>query len=137
MTARAARIAGVALTVLVATACGGDDVGIFDEQVGEVRAAVEAGDRDAALTAIDDLAVLALGAHEEGAIDDAELQEVAALVDHARSQVADELPEPTTTTTSTTTTTEPPPPVLDDDDDDEDEGRGKGKKGKGDDGDDD
>ncbi|HEU5085639.1 MAG TPA: hypothetical protein VFU14_20025 [Acidimicrobiales bacterium] len=133
MIPRPLRIAGIAVTVLVATACGGDDIGIFDEQVAEVRDAVEGGDRDAALAAIDDLAVFALAAHEEGEVDDTELQELAALIDHARAQVDAELPEPTTTTvTTTTTTTAPPPPPDEDDEDDEDDGhRGKGKKGKG------
>lgn len=132
------RIAGLAaVAVLAVGACGSDDVGLFDEKVDEVRSAVEAGDRRAALAAIDDLTVLALGAHEEGEVDDAELQELAALIDRARGQLDDELPEPTTTTTTTSpTTTEAPPPPIEDDDDD-DEGRGKGNKGKGGDHDDD
>ncbi len=121
---------------LVATACGDDGPGRFDADVTAVRDAVEAGDRDAALEAIDALTYGALEAHAEGDVDDAELTQLDGLLSDARILVDQRLPAPTTTTTTATTTTAPPPPPPpDDDDDDEDEGRGnsKGKKGERDD----
>lgn len=119
---------------LALAACGSDDdVGRFDESVGEIRSAVIAGDRTAATEAIDALAIEGLAAHEDGDIDDAELDELARLIASTRAQVDALVPAPTTTTTTTTTTTAPP-----DDDKDDDDKPGKGRdKDKDDDKDDD
>lgn len=136
----------VVLTAAVAlAACGdGEDASRFDGEVERIREAVEAGDRDDALAAFGAIELLALDAHATGDLDDAEVQELARLVEQGRALVDEELPEPTTTTTTT------PPPVVqsqgggddegwddggDDDDDKEgDRGRGKhdGDRGKGD-----
>ena len=126
---RAASLAGAVLLAVTATGCGGgDEEGRFDDEVSEVRAAVEAGDRDRALEALDVLALDALAAHEEGELDEAELQEVAELIGAAQQNV-DQLTADatTTTTTSTTTTTVPVTEPADDDDDDDDDEKSKGK----------
>lgn len=134
------RAGALVLAVAVGTACGGDD-GRFDDHVAQVRAAIDAGDHAAAEKALDDLAIAALVAHEEGAIDDAEVEEVASLIESSQALLGEVVAKPPETTAETAPatdapTTEPPPPVVDDGSDD-DEGGGKGK-GKGDkDGDDD
>lgn len=138
------RLLAASAVALVLAACGGDASGRYDAQVEATRDAVRAGDREAALSSLEELAADARRAHAEGGVSDEELFELNALVDQARTQVAEQLPEPTTTTTSTpTTTTAPAPPPAPPDDVDDDDGReddGRGKKGKGrggDDGDDD
>jgi hypothetical protein len=135
---------------LLLAACGGDDGGRFDAEVSKARAAVEAGDREAALAAFDEIAVEALGAGQSGEIEEAELQEIAALVQQGRMLVGEELPGATTTAEAPTTTTTDAPVVVqaspddggddrDDKDDDErderdgDRDEGKGRRGKGDD----
>jgi hypothetical protein len=151
------RLAAAVAAALLFVACGEEAAdGRYDAQVAEVRRAVEAGDRDVALVALDDLATTAFSAHAEGQISDAELAELDVLLTRARAQVDEELPESTTTTstaapTPTTSTTDPPTtpaPVFDaaDERGKDDDKRGKddkpGKKNKpkgpgGDDGDDD
>jgi hypothetical protein len=128
-----------AITLVAATlllvACGTDDGdGRFDAAVDEVRAAVQAGDRDAAFAHLDAVGLMAAEAHAEGDLGEGEVAELGQLLDHARLLVAAELPEPTTTTAA------PPPeppapepvpaPVLDDDDDDDDEKKNDGKGNK-------
>jgi hypothetical protein len=119
----------------VLVACGsGDEAGHFDDRVDAVRAAVAAGDRHAALAGLEDLGHVAMAAHAEGQLDEAEIQEVAVLIEHGRVLVDQQLPEPTTTSTAPPP---PPPPApeavdVDDDDDDDDEkekrpGRGQGR----------
>lgn len=137
------RLAAVVAAALLLVACGDDADGRYDAQVAEVRQAVEAGDREAALAGLEQLGTDGFYAHAAGDISDEEVAELARLIEHARTQVDQELPEPTTTTESTTTTappTTPPAPVLDDDDDDKDEKPDKKDRGNGrggDDGDDD
>ena len=138
------RLAAAAAAALLLVACGDDDTGRYDAQVDQVRQAVEAGDREAALAGLEQLGTDGFYAHAEGEITDEEVAELARLIEHARAQVDQELPEPTTTTESTTATTAPPTtppaPVLDDDDDDKDEKPDKKNQGNGrggDDGDDD
>ena len=137
MTRRVAAIAAAG-ALLVACGDGGGD-GRFGEHADAVRSAVEAGDRTAALGALDQIALEGLEAHDAGELDGAEVAELAALVEQGRALVDQQLPEPTSTTeaTTTTTTTAPPPPIVaaeveDDDDgdgdDEEGKGRGKGKK---------
>lgn len=120
-----ALVAGLALS-----ACGSDDAGRFDESVGDVRTAVAAGDRTTASEALDALAIEGLAAHENGDIDDAELDELARLIASARAQVDALVPAPTTTTT--TTTTAPPKDDKDEEEDDDDK-PDKGRKDKDDD----
>ncbi|HSP03828.1 MAG TPA: hypothetical protein VLR27_10025 [Acidimicrobiales bacterium] len=141
------RLVAAVAAALLLVACGDEDTGRYDAQVDQVRQAVEAGDRAAALAGLEELGTDGFYAHAEGEITDEEVAELARLIEHARAQVDQELPEPTTTTESTTTTappTTPPAPVFDDDDDDDkddkdekpdkkDRGNGRG----GDDGDDD
>ena len=125
----AASVAGTVLLAVTAAGCGGgDEEGRFDDEVSEVRAAVEAGDRERALEALDVLALDALAAHEEGELEEAELQEVAELIDAAEQNVAELTTEATTTTTTTSSSTTTEPPVTEEpDDDDEDDGERKGK----------
>ena len=133
------RVVLAASFVLVAGCGGGASDGRFDATVAEVRAAVDAGDHDRASGALDALALEAVAAEQDGAIDDAELAEVTQLVASSR-QLVDELVDegaetaPTTEATPTTVTE----PVErddgegdgDDDEKDDDEGdeKGKGKK---------
>jgi hypothetical protein len=139
-----ARLAAALAAALLLVACGGDDGGRYDAQVDQVRQAVAAGDRDAALASLDELGMGAFAAHADGHVSDEELFELTGLVEHARAQIDVELPEPTTTTTTTTAPpTTPPAPVFDTDDDDDDdkedekEKKNRGNGRGGDDGDDD
>lgn len=136
-----ARLAGALAAALLLVACGGDDDGRYDAQVDQVRQAVAAGDRDAALASLDELGMGAFAAHADGHVSDEELFELTGLVEHARAQIDAELPEPTTTTTTTTAPpTTPPAPVFDTDDDDGDDEKKKKDRARGrggDDGDDD
>lgn len=142
-----ARLAAVTTAAVLLVACGDGDGGRYDAQVDQVRQAVQAGDREAALTSLEELNGAAFAAHAEGEVSDEELFELSALIDQARAQVDAELPEPTTTTTTTTTTT-PPASVFDagssdddeeegDDDEKEDKKKNRGNGRGGDDGDDD
>ena len=110
MTSTARAFALAVLLAMFAAGCGADDdSGRFDDAVAQVRAAVDAGDREAATNGLDVVAFQALAAHDEGAIDGEELAEVAELIESSRLLVADIVPAPTTTarpTTTTTTTTE-------------------------------
>ena len=127
---RAGSLVGAVLLAVVLAGCGGgDEEGRFDDEVSQVRAAVEAGDRDRALEALDVLALDALAAHEEGELDEAELREVAELIDAAEQNVDQLTSAATTTTTETSTTTTAPVTEQsdDDDEDDDDKGNGKGK----------
>lgn len=143
-----ARLSTALAAALLVAACGADDGGRFDEQVAEVREAVEAGDREAATSSLEELRTTAFAAHAEGELGDEALFELTGLVDRAQAQLDDELPEPTTTTTEAPTTTAPPTtppaPVFEADsepdegkDDKGDEGKGKGKGKNDDDGGDD
>lgn len=107
---------------LAIAACSGGGDGRFDATTSEVRTAVSAGDRAAAIAAVDRLALDGLAAHEAGTLDDAELDEFASRVASVRAQIDQLLP---TTTTTTTTTA---PPEDDDEDDDKDRGKRKGHK---------
>lgn len=141
---------GLALAAgLLLVACGGDGGGRYDARVEAAREAIRTGDRGAALASLDELAADALRGRAEGEVSEAELAQVTALVEHARAQVDDELPEATTTTVTSTAppttavpTTEPAPVSDvtedggDDEEDDEEKGRKRGK-GRGDDGGDD
>lgn len=129
------RLAAALAAALLLAACGGDTDGRYDARVDEVRRAVEAGDRETALATLDQLGAEAFAAHSEGEVSDEELAALAGLLEQARVQVDDELPEATTTTAPPTT---PPAPVLDTDEDEkEDKDDKKGKGEGGDDGDDD
>lgn len=137
-----ARLAAAAAAALLLVACGDDADGRYDARVDEVRSAVEAGDREGALAALEQLGTEGFYAHAEGEITDDEVAELAGLIERARAQVDQELPPSTTSTEATTTTTAPPTtrpaPVLDDDDDRDDDKKNKGRgNGRGDDGDDD
>jgi len=138
-----ARLAAAAAAALLLVACGDDADGRYDARVDDVRGAVEAGDREGALAALEQLGTEGFYAHAEGEITDDEIAELAGLIERARAQVDQELPPSTTTTEATTTTTAPPTtppaPVFDDDDDrDDDDKKNKGRgNGRGDDGDDD
>lgn len=126
-----ARLAVALAAMLLLAACGGDDGGRYDAQVDQVRQAVAAGDRDAALASLDELGSGAFAAHADGDVTDKELFELTGLVEHARAQIHAELPEPATATTTTTAPpTTPPAPVFDTDDDDDDEKEDK-KKDRG------
>jgi hypothetical protein len=139
------RLAAVGAAALLLVACADEDTGRYDAQVDQVRQAVEAGDREAALAGLEELGTDGFYAHAEGEITDEEVAELARLIEHARAQVDQELPEPTTTTTTAPPTT-PPAPVFDDDDDDKDDkdekpdkkdrGNGRGGDDGGDDDDD-
>lgn len=141
------RVLAVAAAALLLVACGSDDgEGRYDAQVDQVRRAVEAGDRDAALASLEELGSSAFYAHAAGDVSDEELAELDVLLDQARARLDEELPTTTTTTaapTTTTTTTEPPAPVFDTSDEgdgDEDDEKAEKKKDRGrggDDGDDD
>jgi hypothetical protein len=138
------RLAAAVAAALLLVACGDDAGGRYDAQVDQVRQAVAAGDREAALAGLEQLGTDGFYAHAAGDIGDEEVAELARLIEHARAQVDQELPEPTTTTTTTAPPTTPPAPVVeadddddDDDDDDEKPGRGNGGGRGGDDGDDD
>lgn len=137
------RLAAALAAALLLAACGGDADGRYDARVDEIRQAVESGDREAALATLDQLGAEAFAAHSEGEVSDEELTELAGLLEQARAQVDDELPEAATTTEATTTTTAPPTtlpaPVFDSDEEDEKEDKDdkKGKGRGGDDGDDD
>ena len=123
-----ARVAAALAAALLLVACGGDGDGRYDAQVDQIRQAVAAGDRDAALASLEALNADAFAAHADGDVSDEELFELTGLVEHARSQLDAELPEPTTTTTTTTAPpTTPPAPVFHDDDDDKDEKEDKRK----------
>ncbi len=121
-----------ALAAGVLAACG-DGGGRFDDRVDAVRSAVDAGDREAAERALDELSLEIVAAREDGAISGGEADEAFLLVESSR-QLLDELGQTATTTTSTTTTS--PPPIEDVEDDDEPGEKGK-KKGKDDDEEDD
>lgn len=137
------RLAAAVAAALLLVACGDEDAGRYDAKVDQVRQAVEAGDREAALAGLEQLGTDGFYAHAEGEITDEEVAELARLIEHARAQVDQELPEPTTTTESTTTTTAPPTtspaPVFDDDDDkgEKPDKKNRGNGRGGDDGDDD
>lgn len=125
------RAAALAAAALLLVACGDGGGGRFGDRTDAVRSAVESGDRAGALASLDEIALEGLEAHAAGDLSDAEVQELAALVEQGRALVDETLPEPTTTTEATTTTTTAPPPVFDEDDDDDDDdkpGRGKGNK---------
>jgi hypothetical protein len=130
------RLAAALAAALLLAACGSDGDGRYDARVDEVRQAVEAGDREAALATLDQLGAEAFAAHAEGEVSAEELAALAGLLEQARSQLDDELPEVTTTTT---TTAPPTTPVFESDSsDEEDEDEKKKGKGRGrDDGDDD
>lgn len=145
MRRRAALVIALA-GALVAPACGGDETsGTFDDAVAEVRDAVEDGDAERATSALDGLALQALAAHDEGAIDDDEVSEIAELIASSKALVGEVVSAEstssgdiaTTTTTSTTTTTEAVFEEVyedgeDDEDEDEDKEEGKGEgEGKG------
>lgn len=135
MTTRRFRLGlgAIALTGVLVAACGADDVGRFDAQVAEVRSAVVDGDQAAALIALDDLALTALAAHNDGELSDAEITEVTELVQSTRVLVAQLTPAPEPPPTTTSTTAAP----KDDDKAETDKGKGKEKsKSKKDDEDD-
>jgi hypothetical protein len=124
---RRALTLAAATLLLVACGSGDDGDGRFDAAVDEVRAAVQAGDRDAAFAHLDTVGLLAMEAHAEGELGEDEAAELSGLLDQARLLVAAEVPEPTTTTEAPPPeppTTEPasaPAPFVDDDDDDDDD----------------
>lgn len=126
------RAGALALLAAVGIGCG-DDVGRFDQHVADVRAAVDDGDHEQATRVLEDLALAAFAAHEDGAIDDAELEEITGLIDSSRHQLDQLVPPETTsnappTTPAPTTTAEVIDPPDDDDDDDENE-KNKGNRG--------
>lgn len=101
----------LAVGTLGLVACG-DDGGRFDDQVAEVRTAIDAGDHAGAEAALENLAVAALGAHQAGELSDDEVAEIASLIESSRALLGEVVPPATTTTASTTTappTTTPPP----------------------------
>jgi hypothetical protein len=99
--------------VAFATGCGSEDPSVTPrvsrqllERVAEVRAAVAAGDRDAADRALASLRSLVAASYRRGRITSTKANTVltaAAVVEHELDTM------PTTTTTTTTTTTAPPP----------------------------
>lgn len=133
-----ARIGAVVAAALLIAACGGDAEGRYDAQVDQVRDAVRAGDRDAALASLEQLGTEGLQAQSAGEVTDEELAQLADLLEQARAQLDEELPAPTTTTETTTTTappaTPPPEPAFvperDHDLDEDSDGDDDGKKGK-------
>ncbi len=114
----------IAFTSLAA--CGSGESAI-DERVDAVRTAVDAGDRPGAEKALDELAFVAGAAAGDGAISEAESEEIAVLIESNRQLLDQVIPTTTAPTTSTTTTTEAEPEPKP-----EPEPEGK-KKGKGDD----
>lgn len=112
-----------AAIVLTAFAACGDGESTIDEHVGAVRAAVDAGDRDAAATALDELAYVAGVAAGDGELSEAEIEEIALLIESSRQLLDQVIPTTTASTTSTTATTEPEPEP----EDPEPKGKGKGK----------
>lgn len=135
------RLAAALVAALLLVACGDGSDGRYDAQVDRVREAVESGDREAALASLDELGIDGFQAHAAGEVTDDELAELAALLEQARVQVDEEIPETTTTTEATTTTTAPPAaaptPVFEDSSEERDDKKGKGKGRGDDDGDDD
>lgn len=140
-------VCALALAASVGVACG-DDGGQFDDDVAQVRAAVASGDQAGADRALEDLAIAALVAHEAGTLTDAELAEIADLIESSRVLLGEVLATPadapvdTTEAVDVTPPTEPPttapppppepePPADDDDDDDDDDGKRGKKKGRG------
>ena len=135
------RLGPVLSAVLVAGAllvgCGSDDdAGRFDDDVEEVRAAVDAGDHERARQALDALAVDAFAAHQEGEIDRAELEEVAQLIASA-SEAVDQLVQPAPTTTTSPPSTAPPETSaqhhVEEEEKDDENDEGEKKKDKDDD----
>lgn len=135
----------LAVSATLGFGCGSDD-GRFDASVAEVRTAVDDGDRTAAMQALEDLALEALAARENGDIDDEELSEVARLIESSQALVGQLTPRAPSASvappsTEATTTTSPPAPApaqqdADNDEDDgkddgKDDGEGKGDKGRG------
>ena len=99
------------------------------EQVGEIRAAAQAGDTERAHDELEELRRLVDGQLADGAIDEGEAARVLAAADGVEAALG---PPPTEATTTTTTTAPPPPPDHkdeegDDKDDDDNKGKGKGK----------
>ncbi|MGK2930809.1 MAG: hypothetical protein ACSLFO_14685 [Acidimicrobiales bacterium] len=118
----------LALTATVGVACG-DGGGEFDDSVAQVRAAVASGDQAGADRALEELAIAALVAHQEGTLTDAELAEVADLIESSRAHLGEVITTPTAAPVDTSPATEPTPaepppapPAVDDD---------GAKKGKG------
>lgn len=133
-----ARLAAALVAALLLVACS-DEPGRYDAQVDRVRSAVRSGDRQAALASLDELGTDAFQAHAAGEITDDELAALAALLEQARMQVDEEIPEATTTTTTTTAppTTAPAPVHADSSEERDDDKKDKGKGRGDDDGDDD
>ncbi|MFP5578557.1 MAG: hypothetical protein ACLGIZ_10015 [Acidimicrobiia bacterium] len=133
------RLAAALVAALLLVACGDEPDGRYDAQVDRVRSAVESGDREAALASLDELGTDAFQAHAAGEITDDELAELAALLEQARMQVDEEIPEATTTTTTTTAppTTAPAPVYADSSEERDDDKKDKGKGRRDDDGEDD
>ncbi|WP_436794162.1 hypothetical protein [Actinospongicola halichondriae] len=121
-------IACATLAVVVLGACG-DGGGRFDPQVDAVRSAVDAGDRDAAELALDELAFAAGAAASEGDLSDAAHQEIVESIASSRALLDEAVPTTAAPTTTTTTTAPAPTPP-------EKEPKDKGKGHKGDDRDD-
>lgn len=121
------RALAAAAAALVLVACGGDSEGRYDAHVAQVRQAVEAGDRDAALASLEELGTSAFHAHAAGDVSDEELAELAVLLEQARTQVDEELP-PAAAAPTTTTPPPPPAPVAEASDEGGDEQEDKGKK---------
>jgi hypothetical protein len=88
-TRTALRLTGAAgvLAVAVGAGCGSGDDGRFDESVAAVREAVATQDRTYAMQALDDIALRALAARDDGAIDGEQLAELVTLIDSSRALV--------------------------------------------------
>lgn len=107
--------------------CSDSGPGRFDDEVRAVREAIDAGNRTAAIRALESLRADAQAAHARDVLDDSELTELEGLLLESRLLVDQLLPPPSTTTTTTTTTKAPASMEEDGHGRDDPPGRGRGR----------
>lgn len=122
------------VVVLTLAACGGGEGSRYADEVGAVRDAVEAGDRDSAIEALQALQIDVTQAQQDGELEQDRFDELQSLIYESRLLIDSLLPPPSTAPPSTAPpNTQAPPPVeepedrddedeRDDDDKDEDDG---------------
>lgn len=121
---RAALRCSALVVVLALAACGGEGSRYADE-VGAVQEAVEAGDRQRAIEALQALQVDVTQARQDGELEQSRFDELQSLIYESRLLIDSLLPPLSTVPPSTAPpTTQAPPPVEEPEsrDDDKDEG---------------
>ncbi len=129
-------LAAAALAVaLVLGGCGGEDPSRFGDEVSAVEDAIDAGDRGAAIHALDVLRIEIAAAKQAGDLDGERSAELDALLYESRVLLDAVLP-PAETTEAPPSTTEPEPPAepTEDDKDDKDDKDEDGEDGEDDEG---